>query len=157
MTEKKTFLTPEGYRKLVNELEYLTTVGRAEIAKVIHDAKMDGDVTENAGYDEARRQQSFLEGRIMTLQAMLESAEIIQPNGGGDTVSLGSRVTVVEEGFPPEAYTIVGSAEADPGNGRISNASPMGKALMSHKVGDRVSFSTPGGSAEVEILQIEWP
>jgi len=155
MTEKKTFLTPEGYRKLVDELEYLTTERRAEIAKIIHEAKMDGDVMENAGYDEARRQQSFLEGRIMTLQAMLESAEIIQPNGGSDAVGLGSRVTVVEDGFEPEAYSIVGSAEADPGNGRISNASPMGKALMSHKVGDRVSFSTPGGSSEVEILKIE--
>jgi transcription elongation factor GreA len=155
MTEKKTFLTPEGYRKLVDELEYLTTKRRAEVAKTIHEAKMDGDVMENAGYDEARRQQSFLEGRIMTLQAMLESAEIIQPNGGGDTVGLGSRVTVVEEGFDPEIYTIVGSAEADPGKGRISNASPLGNALMSRKVGDRVSFSTPGGSSEVEVLKIE--
>jgi transcription elongation factor GreA len=155
MTEKKTFLTPEGYRKLEEELEYLTTVRRAEIAKIIHEAKMDGDVMENAGYEEARRQQAFLEGRIMTLQAMIESAEIIQPNGKTDTVGLGSRVTVREDGFDPETYSIVGSAEADPTSGRISNASPMGKALMSHKVGERVSYSSPGGSVEVEILAIE--
>jgi len=155
MTEKKTFLTPKGHRKLVEELEYLTTVGRTEIAKVIHEAKMDGDVMENAGYDEARRQQAFLEGRIMTLEAMLENVEIIQANGNHDAVDLGSRVTVAEDGFEPETYTIVGSAEADPGNGRISNASPLGKALMAHKVGDRVSFSTPAGTIEVKIVAIE--
>jgi transcription elongation factor GreA len=155
MTEKKTFLTPEGHRKLVDELEYLTTVRRAEIAKIIHEAKMDGDVMENAGYDEARRQQAFLEGRILTLQALLENVEIIQANGNTDVVDLGSRVTVAEDGFESETYTIVGSAEADPGSGRISNASPLGKALMAHKVGDRVSFSTPGGTIEVKILAIE--
>ncbi len=155
MTDRKTFLTPEGYRKLDEELQYLTTVRRAEIAKIIHEAKMDGDVMENAGYDEARRQQAFLEGRIMTLQAMLESAELIQANGQAERVSLGTRVTVREQDGEPESYTIVGSAEADPGSGRISNASPLGKALMDHKVGDRVSFSTPGGHVEVEIVGIE--
>jgi transcription elongation factor GreA len=155
MTEKKTFLTTGGHRKLAEELEYLTTVRRAEIAKIIHEAKMDGDVMENAGYDEARRQQAFLEGRILTLQAMLENVEIIQSNGSSDVVDLGSRVTVAEDGFEPETYTIVGSAEADPGSGRISNASPLGKALMTHKVGDRVSFSTPGGTIEVKIVAIE--
>ena len=155
MTEKKTFLTLEGHRKLVEELEYLTTVRRAEIAKIIHEAKMDGDVMENAGYEEARRQQAFLEGRILTLQAMLENVEIIQANGNTDVVDLGSRVTVAEDGFEPETYTIVGSAEANPASGRISNASPLGKALMAHKVGDRVSFSTPGGTIEVKIVAIE--
>jgi len=155
MTDRKTFLTPEGYRKLEEELEYLTTVRRSEIAKIIHEAKMDGDVMENAGYDEARRQQAFLEGRIMTLQAMIESAELIQANGKADAVCLGSRVTVREDGYSPETYTIVGSAEADPTSGRISNASPMGKALMDHRVGDRVSFSTPGGAVDVEIVTIE--
>jgi transcription elongation factor GreA len=155
MMEKKTFLTREGHRKLVEELEYLTTVGRAETAKIIHEAKMDGDVMENAGYDEARRQQAFLEGRIMTLEAMLENVEIIQTNGNGDVVDLGSRVTVAENGFEPETYTIVGSAEADPTKGRISNASPLGKALMAHKVGDRVSFSAPSGTIEVKIVAIE--
>ncbi|MBN1135976.1 MAG: transcription elongation factor GreA [Anaerolineae bacterium] len=155
MLDKKTFLTPEGHQKLLEELEYLTTVRRAEVAKVIHEAKMDGDVMENAGYDEARRQQAFLEGRILTLQAMLENVEIIQANGNSDVVDLGSRVTVAEDGFEPETYTIVGSAEADPASGRISNASPLGKALLAHKVGDLVSFSTPNGAVEVKIVAIE--
>jgi transcription elongation factor GreA len=151
----QTFLTPEGRQKLEDELHHLTTVRRVEVAQDIHEAKMDGDVSENAGYEEAKRQQAFLEGRIMTIQAMLENAVIIESNGSSDTVGLGSRVTVIEEGFEPETYTIVGSAEANPGDGRISNESPLGNALMTHKVGDKVVFETPGGPAEVEVLRIE--
>ncbi len=155
MSNQETFLTPEGFRKLEEELHHLTNVRRPEVAKAIHDAKMDGDVSENAGYEEAKRQQGFLEGRIMTIEAMLKNAVIIESNGASDTVVLGSRVTVVEDGWEPETYTIVGSAEADPGAGRISNESPLGKALMGHQVGDDVSFETPGGIAKVEILSIE--
>jgi transcription elongation factor GreA len=155
MTNQQTFLTPEGHQKLEEELQYLIDVRRVEVAKAIHDAKMDGDVSENAGYEEAKRQQAFLEGRIMTLEAMLKNAVLIEPDGPSDTVILGSQVTVVEEGFEPETYFIVGSAEADPGNGRISNESPLGKALMGHRVGDRVTFETPGGSVEMELLRIE--
>jgi transcription elongation factor GreA len=154
MTNQETFLTAEGYQKLKEELHFLTTVRRPEVAGAIHDAKMDGDVSENAGYEEAKRQQGFLEGRIMTVEAMLKSAVIIEPDGSSDVVSLGSRVTVVEDGFEPETYIIVGSAEANPGDGRISNESPLGNALMGHQVGDRVAFDTPGGPAEMEILQI---
>jgi transcription elongation factor GreA len=130
-------------------------VRRSEVAKAIHEAKMDGDVSENAGYEEAKRQQAFVEGRIMTLQAMLENAVLIESNGPSETVILGSRVTVVEEGWEPETYAIVGSAEANPGAGRISNESPLGKALMGHRVGEKVVFETPSGEAEVEILSIE--
>jgi transcription elongation factor GreA len=155
MTNQETFLTPEGYQKLDEELHYLKTVRRPEVAQAIHEAKMDGDVSENAGYEEAKRQQAFLEGRIMTIDVMLKNAVLIEPNGPSDTVTLGSRVTVFEEGWEPESYIIVGSAEADPGNGRISNESPLGKALMGHQVGDRVAFETPGGPAEMEILGIE--
>ena len=155
MANQETFLTPEGYQKLEEELDHLTTVRRAEIAAAIYEAKMDGDVSENAGYEEAKRQQAFVEGRIMTVQAMLESAVLIESNGPSDEVILGARVTVVEDGWEPESYTIVGSAEADPGAGRISNESPLGKALMGHKVGEKVVFETPGGEAEVEILSIE--
>ena len=150
-----TFLTPEGRQKLEEELDHLKTVRRPEVARAIHEAKMDGDITENAGYEEAKRDQAFLEGRIMTIEGMLESAVIIESNEGSDAVALGSRVTVAEEGFDPESYTIVGSAEADPGSGRISNESPLGKALMGHRVGDKVTFKTPGGLAEVEILSLE--
>jgi transcription elongation factor GreA len=155
MPSQETFLTPEGHQKLEEELNYLTTVRRSEVAKAIHEAKMDGDVSENAGYEEAKRQQAFVEGRIMTLQAMLENAVLIESNGPSETVILGSRVTVVEEGWEPETYAIVGSAEANPGAGRISNESPLGKALMGHRVGEKVVFETPSGEAEVEILSIE--
>jgi transcription elongation factor GreA len=152
---QETFLTPEGLLKLEKELDHLKTVRRPEIAQAIHEAKMDGDVSENAGYEEAKRQQGFLEGRIMTIEAMLKNAVIIKSNGPSDTVILGSRVTVVEDGFDPETYVLVGSAEADPGNGRISNESPLGKALIGHQVGERIAFQTPGGPVEMEILRIE--
>ena len=149
------FLTPEGLQKLEEELEFLKTVRRPQIARDIHEAKMDGDVSENAGYEEAKRQQAFLEGRIMTIDAILKNAVIIESDRSNDNVGLGARVTVVEEGFEPETYTIVGSAEANPGAGRISNESPLGKALMGHKAGDRVAFDSPGGHVQMEILQIE--
>ncbi len=155
MTNQETFLTPEGYQKLEEELHYLTTVRRIEVARAIHEAKMDGDVMENAGYEEAKRQQAFLEGRIMTVDAMLKSAVIIESDGRSDTVVLGSRVTVAEDGFEPETYVIVGSAEANPGDGRISNESPLGKALMGHRAGDRVAFDTPGGPVEMKIIDVE--
>jgi len=149
------FLTPEGLQNLEEELEFLTTVRRPEVARDIHEAKMDGDVSENAGYEEAKRQQAFLEGRIMTIEAILKNAVLIKSNGTNDTAGLGARVTVLEEGFDPETYTIVGSAEANPGDGRISNESPLGKALMGHKTGARVAYDSPGGRVEMEILQIE--
>lgn len=155
MANQETFLTVEGHHKLTEELNYLRTVRRNEVAQAIREAKMDGDVSENAGYEEAKRQQAFLEGRILTLETMLKSAVLITDNGPSDTVVLGSRVTVAEEGFPAESYTIVGSAEANPGDGRISNESPLGKALMGHRVGERIEFETPGGSVQMEILDIE--
>jgi transcription elongation factor GreA len=155
MVNQETFLTPEGHKKLEEELKHLTSVRRAEVAAAIHEAKMDGDVSENAGYEEAKRQQAFLEGRIMTIQSMLESAVIIQSQGPSETVVLGSHVTIVEDGFEPESYVIVGSAEADPGSGRISNQSPLGKALMGHRVGDRVAYNAPSGKIEMELLKIE--
>ncbi len=154
MKDNKVYLTPEGRQKLEEELEHLITVRRPEIARAIHDAKMDGDVAENAGYDEAKRQQAFLEGRIMTLEAMLEYAVTIEAQES-DVVMLGSQVTVQEDGWEPETYYIVGSAEAAPSAGRISNESPMGSALMGHRVGDRVTFESPGGMVAVTITAIE--
>jgi transcription elongation factor GreA len=151
----ETYLTLEGRQKLEEELHFLETVRRPEVAAAIHEAKMDGDVSENAGYEEAKRQQGFLEGRIMTLRSMLENAVLIESNSNSDVVSLGCQVTVDEDGFGQSTYTIVGSAEANPGDGRISNESPLGRALMGHKPGDRVSFETPGGIVEVEIVSID--
>jgi transcription elongation factor GreA len=155
MNNQETFLTPEGYAKLEEELLYLKNVRRPEVAAAIHEAKMDGDVSENAGYEEAKRQQAFLEGRIITVETMLKSAVLIETEGPSDTVILGSRVTVVEDGFDPETYTIVGSAEANPGDGRISNESPLGKALIGRKVDDMVTFKAPGGQVEMKLIRIE--
>jgi transcription elongation factor GreA len=155
MTNQETFLTPEGYKKLEEELDHLKNVRRPEVAAAIHEAKMDGDVSENAGYEEAKRQQGFLEGRIITVETMLKNAVLIETDGSSDTVILGSRVTVVEDGFDPETYTIVGSAEANPGDGRISNESPLGNALIGSRVGDLVSFEAPGGTVEMKLISIE--
>ena len=154
MTNQETFLTPEGYQKLEEELDLLKNVRRPEVAAAIHEAKMDGDVSENAGYEEAKRQQAFLEGRIITVETMLKNAVLIEANGPSDTVVLGSRVTVVEDGFDPETYTIVGSAEANPGDGRISNESPLGKALIGQKEGDTVAFEAPGGQVQMKLISI---
>ena len=155
MENKEVFLTAEGRRKLEEELEYLITVRRPEIASQIQAAKAEGDISENAGYEEAKMQQAFLEGRILTLENILRNAKVIEENGQTDRVSLGHYVTVLEEGQDePETFRIVGSAEADPGNGRISNESPLGKALLNHSVGEWVEVETPGGKRRFEILAI---
>ena len=155
MQEKKTYLTADGRRKLREELEYLCTVRRAEVAAQIKFAKEGGDVSENAGYEEAKNAQAFLEGRIMTIEKMLETAELIERDGPADTVQLGSFVTVREDG-ESDKYQIVGSAEANPVQGRISNESPMGKAMMGKRVGDRCRVKTPGGECTFEIVKISW-
>jgi len=155
MIEKPVFLTEEGRAKLEKELEHLCTVRRPEIAQHIHQAKEEGDITENAGYDEAKNEQAFVEGRIRTIQGMLKNAQLIERHGPAEVVDLGITVTVAELGEEPAAYTIVGSAEADPSNGFISNESPVGQALMGHKVGDEVAVKTPGGDFSLEIIALE--
>ena len=149
------FLTREGYEKLRRELEFLRNVRRPQVAEHIRIAKEDGDLSENAGYDAAKREQAFLEGRIMTLEAILRNAQIIETDGRSDRVALGSTVVVQEEGYEPETFQIVGSAEADPGKGRISNESPLGRALLGMCVGDVVEVNTPGGIATFTILEIK--
>ena len=157
MEEKKTYLTPEGRRRLVEELEYLRDVRRPQVAEQIKFAKEGGDVSENAGYDEAKNAQAFLEGRIMTLEQMLRSAVMIGKDGPTDTVQLGAYVTVQEDGEPrPDTYQIVGSAEANPSEWRISNESPIGKAMMGRKVGDAFTVKTPGGERKFKIVKISW-
>jgi len=150
-----TLLTKEGFARLQEELEYLRTVRRREVAEHIRKAKEDGDISENAGYDVAKAEQAFLEGRIMTLENMLNSAVLIEENQTTDTVTLGCRVTVVEDGGEPETFQIVGSAEADPTSGRISNQSPLGRALLGREVGEEVTIQTPDGSSRFRILNIE--
>ena len=155
MAEEAIFLTLGGRRKLEEELEYLCTVRRAEIAERIRSAKEEGDITENAAYDYAKEEQAFVEGRIQALETTLSKAILIE-GGSSDEVGLGARVTLVERGGDtPETYQIVGSVEADPTRGRISNESPIGKALLGHGVGDEVAVSTPGGILHFQIVSIE--
>lgn len=155
MSEEEIFLTQEGRRRLEEELEYLRTVRRAEVAERIRAAKEGGDIMENVAYDYAKEEQAFVEGRIQALETMLKKATIIE-GGPTDTVELGTCVTVMEQGGETlETYQIVGSVEADPGRGRISNESPMGKALLGHRVGDKVAVSTPEGVLHFQIISIK--
>lgn len=153
---KEIYLTREGRRKLEEELEHLRTVKREEVAELIASAKEEGDISENAAYDEAKNQQAFLEGRIRDIKRILNNAvEIGDGDGQADIVSIGSQVTVVEDGFDEEeTFRIVGSAEANPGKGLISNVSPMGQALLGRRAGDSVSVKSPGGLLSFEIRNI---
>ena len=156
MTDKTVFLTEEGLKKLEEELHYLETEKRAEVAARIQSAKEEGDISENAEYEDAKHEQAFVEGRIMTVRAMIRNPQIIEDNGPTDEVRLGSHVTVLEEGLDePELYHIVGSAEVDPVNGRVSNESPIGRALMGQRVGATVSYQAPAGEIKLTILGIE--
>ncbi|MBC7240904.1 MAG: transcription elongation factor GreA [Anaerolineae bacterium] len=156
MEAKPIPLTPEGKRQLEEELAYLVNVRRPEVAEKIHSAKMDGDIMENAGYDAAKEEQAMLEGRIAYLENLLRNAVLIENDGQSTTVRLGSVVTIQEEGQDDlETYVIVGAAEADPTAGRISNESPLGKALMGRKVGDRVRVMAPGGEVRFILRAVE--
>ena len=156
MTEKPVYLTEEGKRKLEEELDYLTTVRRREVAAAIKSAKEEGDLSENSAYDEAKLAQGFLEGRIQELKYILGNVTTIEENGQGfDSVEVGATVTIQEGDYPTEVYYMVGSKEADPSNGRISNESPIGKALMGKRVGDLVDVKTPGGVIQFKIVNIE--
>jgi transcription elongation factor GreA len=151
------YLTAEGLKKLQEEYEYLTDTRRKEVAQMIAEAKAEGDISENAGYDEAKTAQGFLEGRIRELEVILKSYKVIEDHDHpAEEVSLGRTVIVREDGVSiEETYTIVGSLEADPTQGRISNSSPIGKALLGKRVGARVTVNTPGGEIEFQILKIE--
>lgn len=149
------YLTPEGLKKLQEEMDYLVRVRRPEVARQIADAKADGDVSENAGYDEAKNTQAFVEGRILTLKNLLLSAVVIKSNGSKEMVGLGCKVTIQDVEYQEdETYTLVGSTEVDPANGRISDRSPIGRALMGRRVGDTVLVQTPGGSIEYKVMTI---
>jgi transcription elongation factor GreA len=156
MASKPVYLTPEGKRKLEEELHYLRTVRRGEIAAAIQSAKEEGDLKENSAYDEAKMAQGFVEGRIQTLEAQLNEAVLIEYDGNSDVVVLGSLVTVVEDGMTDkETYKIVGSAEADPAAGFISNESPIGKALLGKKKGSKIVVETPSGELQLKVVKIE--
>ena len=149
-----TYLTPEGETRLKAELAELTGPRRQEIAQRLRAAIQMGDLSENADYHKAKEDQAFLEGRIQELEAILRMAVIIEKKQS-DVVTVGSHVTIQEGDSPPETYHVVGAKEADPRNGRISNESPIGRALMDHKVGDVVAADVPDGRIEFKILKIE--
>lgn len=157
MSEKKHIMTYEGLKKLEDELEHLKTVRRKEITEKIKVALGYGDLSENSEYDEAKNDQAFNEGRILHLENTLKNAEIVDASEvPTDKVSVGCIVKVMDFEFDEEVeYTIVGSAEADPMEFKISNESPVGEALMNHKVGDKVDANLPNGVvAKFEILGI---
>lgn len=154
MSEQK-FLTREGYQKLEQELNRLRTVRRQEVAQRLHQALEEGDILENAELEDARNEQAFLEGRILTLENLLRNASIIEENGPREMVGIGSHVTIVESDGPAETYHIVGSAEADPTQGLISNESPLGRALMGLKVGETAEVNAPDGVLEFKVVGIK--
>ncbi len=150
-----TYLTPEGKRKLEEELEDLKTTKRRELAERLNFAIKQGDLSENADYIAAKEDQAFLEGRIRTIEGMLRHVTIIEEQTGG-AVRIGSRVTVAEVGTDdPETFSMVGAAEADPTKGKISNESPLGKALLGKQVDDEVEIDAPGGRIRFKITAIE--
>ena len=157
--EKQYPMTLAGKAKLEDELEQLKTVRRKEVVERIKVARSFGDLSENSEYDSAKEEQGFVEGRISTIESMLRNALIITEDESGSAVTLGKTVTFDElingkRANFEESYTIVGSAEADPLEGLISNDSPIAKALMGHQVDDVVKLTTPGGDMEVVILKI---
>jgi transcription elongation factor GreA len=156
MLDDEIVLTPTKYKELEAELERLTTIERSAIAERIRVARSLGDLSENFDYHDAKRQQGFLEGKIINLKNTLERAKVTDYDaGGGDIISLGSRVKVHDEEYDEDIiYTIVGVIEADALNNRISNTSPVGKALQGHKVGDQVEVSTPAGKAVYQIVEV---
>ena len=154
METQDVFITNDGRQRAISQLEYLSTIRRAEVAQYLHDAKDSGDVIDNAAYEDAKNEQARLEGRIMELEQMLSRAKLID-RVQSDRVTLGSLVHLSTTEDREYHYTIVGAFDADPRSGRISNESPVGRALLGHKEGDEIIVSTPGGVKEYTIIRIE--
>ncbi len=154
MHDRVHYLTPDGLKKVREELEHLTTVKRLEIAERLSFAIQQGDISENADYEVAKEEQAFYEIRIKDLESILRRARIIEDDLPNDEVQVGNRVTIMEPGFEPETYHIVGSPEAAPETGRISYESPVGAALIGRRVGDTVSVETPAGELALKIVEI---
>lgn len=155
MTEKEVVLSAEGLKRLEEELDHLRTTRRREVADRIKAARELGDISENSEYDDAKNEQAFVEGRIAQLENLLRHARVIEQNGATDVVTLGSRVRVKDLEFgDTEEYVLVGTLEADPAQQKISNESPVGKALMGQKPGTIVTVEVPAGQLRFEILEI---
>lgn len=157
VTEKSYYMTQEGKEKVESELHYLKTEKRQEVVERIKTARGFGDLSENSEYDAAKEEQAFVETRISQVETMIRNAVIIEnDNDNPDIVSLGKSVTFKElPDGDEETYTIVGSAEADPFEGKISNDSPIAKSLLGHEIGTKVTVATPGGDIQVKIEKVE--
>lgn len=150
------YLTEEGAEKLRTELVQLTGPDREAISKRLREAIQMGDLSENADYHKAKEDQGFLEGRIQELQYILKNAIIVSAHDGPrEIVEVGARVTVQEEDFEPEIFLLVGAKEANPREGKISNESPIGRALLGKRVGERANAQTPSGEISFKVLKIE--
>ena len=155
MAGKPTFVTPEGLQKLKDELEYLKVTKRTEVAEALKQAKAFGDLSENSEYDEAKNEQAEVEHKIAELEDILENVEIIRNSRKKTRVTVGCSVKIYDFDLAEEAtYTIVGSTETDPLNNKISDESPIGKALLNAKPGDEVEADTPAGALKMEVLEI---
>ena len=152
------FLTKEGFQKLQEELDHLRTTKRQEVAARLHEAMEGGELIENAEYEAAKNEQAFVEGRIQELDLLLATAHIIEESNvkpkKNDAIQVGSKVTIKEGNFEAESFVIVGAAEANPREGKISNESPIGKAILGHKRDDIVKVETPGGTYNVKIIKV---
>ena len=155
MTKKQVYVSAEGLKKLQERLEYLKTTGRKEAAEEIKKARAFGDLSENSEYDEAKNHQGLLEKEIAELEEQLANAVVIEENASTDTVTIGSKVKVYDYDFEEEVeYSIVGSTESDPLQFKISDESPIGKALLGKKAGDEFFVETPSGDVKVKIVNI---
>lgn len=150
-----TYLTKNGLSELEAELQHLLTARRAEVAERLHQAQEDGDLLENAEYEAAKNEQSFVEGRIADIQSMLSKVTVIRKGKVDGVAKLGSTVMVQENGAAVETYVIVGAAEANPTAGLISNESPLGQALLGSRTGDRVVVDAPGGDLTFFVTKIK--
>ncbi len=155
MNNQPIYITQEGAEKLRGELVELKGTKRTELAKRLKHAISQGDLSENADYIAAKEEQAFLEGKIQELETILRNAEIINGPSSNDIVEIGSRVVVAEGNEPPEEFVLVGIKEADPKNGKISNESPIGKALLGGRVGETIVADTPSGQMEFTIIEIK--
>jgi transcription elongation factor GreA len=155
MAGKEVYLTREGLARLQAELDHLRTVRRPEVAEELRRAKEAGGTVNNAEYESAKNEQAFVEGRIQELEKLLKDARVVEHPVGRDQVGLGSTVVVKRPSGQIEEYELVGSAEADPAKGKISNASPVGRALLGRKVGDVVEIMAPGGVVKLTITAIK--
>ena len=156
MVQRETLLTSEGLAKLETELEHLRMVSRQDVAQRIQRAKELGGTVDNAEYDETKNEQAFIEGRILTLETMIKNAVLIPDDRTpSECVEVGSKVTLVDPKGKTQRYVIVGSTEADPSQGKISNESPVGKSLLGRKVGEEAEVATPAGSVKFNVVKIE--